>query len=125
MQTTFFEDAAIKNRVHCDSLGLPSDVYQRPLSDLESNGVPLSADEIEIADYMTRHGLNRQAAESFVDLHKIPGPVAKMGPPKMLMHHTIVEYARPVTMWDKQNITPFYEDQRAKYQQRAGVWVGD
>ena len=47
MQTTFFEEIAITNRAYCDSLGLPSDVYQRPLSSLEANGTPLSLTEAD------------------------------------------------------------------------------
>ena len=41
----FFEDIAITNRAYCDSLGLPSDTYTRPLSDAEDNGTPLSFEE--------------------------------------------------------------------------------
>ncbi|MBD3812687.1 MAG: hypothetical protein IE917_10755 [Betaproteobacteria bacterium] len=43
-----------RNSVLCRSLGLDGDTYDRPLSDSEANGVPLSPEEAEIAIFMAR-----------------------------------------------------------------------
>lgn len=110
----------------CEAKLSPAEVeaHIRPLSDLEANGVPLSPEEIEIADYMVRHGVSHRAASLLLALNSMPAQTVALRPHKPAFH-SVVEYASPVSMWNKQDITPFYEDQRAKYQQRAGVWVGD
>jgi hypothetical protein len=123
VQTTFFEDIAITNRAYCDSLGLPSDVYQRPLSDLEANGVPLSADEIEIADHMTRHGISRKAASMLIAVNNMPSPVAKPRPEFRCIVETVRKQP-PVSLWNKQDITPYYDDCRSR-SAFGPAWCGD
>ena len=41
----FFAEIDRVNLGYCESLGLPSDTYTRPLSDAEANGTPLSFEE--------------------------------------------------------------------------------
>ena len=42
----FFAEIDRVNLGYCESLGLPSDTYTRPLSDAEANGTPLSFEEV-------------------------------------------------------------------------------
>lgn len=127
MQTTFFEDIAITNRIYCDSLGLPSDVYQRPLSDIEANGVPLSPAEVEIAVFMSA-GISRKSAEMFVAVNHMPAPVAVMGPRKPSAQ-AIIEYARsPEQLAESERLTgasiqAFYDECRSRT--TITPWVGD
>lgn len=125
MLNDFFKEIAATNAVYCESLGLPSDTYDRPLSDAEANGTPLSPEEVEIAQLQAK-GINRRGAEMFAALN---------GPAKPLTWnprtadapapHAVVEYARPRSLWDQKNIQPYYDECRAGSAQRAGVFVGD
>lgn len=120
----FFNEVARINKSYCASLGLPGDVYDRPLSVEERTG-RLSADELKIAQIM-ENGTNRRAAEMFTALSKMPPAPVRVRPSSI--HRCIVEYAKPaqpVSLWDQKDITPYYEECRAKSQHSAGTWVGD
>lgn len=79
-----FDELNTTTAAYCHALGLDATPFESPLS----------AEEVEIAEYMQRHGINRQAASMMLSIRNMPGPVAKMGPPKMFMHHCVIEYAR-------------------------------
>ena len=69
---------------YCKALGLDASPYETPLSPAE----------VEVAEYMQRHGINHKAASMLIACNNMPAQVAKMGPPKMFMHHCVIEYAR-------------------------------
>lgn len=120
-----FNEISRTNRAYCASLGIDSDAYDRPLTEAEANGTPLSAEEAEIAVLMA-NGINRRGAEMFAALNAPAKPLAwnprPSGSPEF---HAVVEYARPVSLWDQTDIRPFYDECRAKHGQRAAVFVGD
>ena len=114
MGLQLFDELNRTTAAYCRALGLDSTAYETPLSPAE----------VQIAEHMQRHGISRKAASMLIACSNMPARTVAMGPRKPAFH-AVVEYASPVSMWSKQDITPFYEDQRAKYPQRAGVWVGD
>ena len=77
-----FDELNRTTAAYCHALGLDASAYE----------TPLSADEVEIADYMKRHGMNRQAAESFVALHKMPS-ASEWFSSQPKKYHAVVEYA--------------------------------
>lgn len=120
-----FAEISRTNAAYCRSLGLPSDTYDRPLADAEVNGVPLSPEEVEIAQFQAK-GINRQAAEMFAALNGPAEPLTwspRTAPDPEF--HAVVEYAAPRSLWDQKNIQPYYDECRARSSQRAGVFVGD
>jgi hypothetical protein len=126
MTMNLFQEISRTNRAYCASLGLDCDAYDRPLADAEANGTPLSAAEIEVADHMRRHGINRRAAEMFVALNGPAKPLTwNPRTADVPAPHAVVEYARSRSLWDQKNIQPYYDECRTRSGQRAGVWVGD
>lgn len=119
-----FREIARTNKAYCTSIGIDANVYGE-LSDCELNGTPLSPAEIEVAKFQAT-GINRNAAEMFAALN---GPAKGMSghtkPRPAPAFHAVVEYASHRSMWEQTDIRPFYDDQRAKFTQRAGVWTGD
>ena len=95
------------------------------MNDLELYGTPPNAAELKIARLIAS-GIPAHAAELFTALSKMPPAPVRVRPSSIC--RCIVEYAKPaqpVSLWDQKDITPYYEECRAKSQHSAGAWVGD
>ena len=94
------------------------------LSDSERN-CRLSADELAIARIIAG-GTSRRAAEMVVALNHMPPAPTRIRPSSVF--RAVVEYAKPervASLWEQQDITPYYDECHARHGQAAGVWVGD
>ena len=105
-----FDEITITNRAYCRALGIDSTPHE----------TPLSPDEILIANerrWLGDRGMTEAKAAVWAPINVLHG----------VSNHfrAVVEYARPPSLWDQQDISPYYDDCRAKHTQRAGVWVGD
>lgn len=104
----FFAELNATNRAHCAAHGFTS---------AELYGTPPSAEEYETSLNVSIARLNAMGPLKGMSGYTTPRPAPAF--------HAVIEYARPVSLWDKQDITPYYDEQRAKYPQAAGVWTGD
>ena len=102
-----FQEIARTNRAHCAAHGF---------SAAELYGTPPSAEEYETSLNVTLARLNAMGPLKGMSGRTTPRPVAP---------HAVVEYARPVSMWERTNIQPYYDDCHARSSQRAGVFTGD
>lgn len=95
MNLNLFAEINRTNKAYCASLGLPSDTYDRPLAEAETNGTPLSPGEAEIAKFMAT-GINREAAAMFAALNKQPAKPLTWNPRQRPAPapHCVVEYGR-------------------------------
>lgn len=84
----FFQEIARTNKAFCESLGLDGDVYDRPLSDAEANGTPLSADEVLIANerrWLVDRGMTEAKAAVWTPINVRQGISNEP--------HAVIEYA--------------------------------
>lgn len=113
-----FAEISRTNKAYCASLGLPSDTYDRPLSEAEVNGTPLSPTEVEIAHLMA-NGMSRAKAEKWAPINLLHGvsakPVIKPALPVLTPEQLAEREARTGA-----SIQKFYDDCRQR-----GAWVGD
>jgi hypothetical protein len=83
-----FHEIARTNATYCESLGLPSDTYTRPLADAEINGTPLSADEQIVAEeigHLVDRGMPLAKARRWAPVNVRQGVSNKP--------HGVIEYA--------------------------------
>jgi len=108
MGLDFFSELNATTRAHCAAHGFSS---------AELYGTPINEAEYETALVASLTRLNAMGPLSGMSGHTKQRPAP--GP------HCVVEYARPISLWDQRDITPYYDECRAKYPQAAGVWCGD
>ena len=83
MGLALFDELNRTTAAYCRALGLDSTAYETPLSPAE----------VEVAEYMARHGISRRAASMLIAVNNMPAPQAVMGPRKRTFS-AVVEYAR-------------------------------
>ena len=114
-----FQEIARTNAAYCASLGLPSDVYTRPLADAEINGTPLSADEQLVAEeigHLVDRGMPLAKARRWAPVNVRQGVSNRP--------HGVIEYA---VKNDRNELFAlalgkYYADMRAR---GGAVFVGD
>lgn len=105
-----FNEIDQTNRAYCKALGLDASPYE----------TPLSPDEVLIANerrWLVDRGMTEPKAAVWAPINVRQGVSNQP--------HAVIEYARPVSLWDQKSIQPYYDDARARAPQLAGVWTGD
>ena len=83
MGLQLFDELNRTTAAYCRALGLDSTAYETPLSPAE----------VQIAEHMQRHGINRKAASMLIACSNMPARTVAMGPRKPAFH-AVVEYAK-------------------------------
>ena len=118
MGLALFDELNRTTAAYCRSLGLDATPYETPLSPAE----------VEVAEYMQRHGINRKAASMLIACSNMPARTVAMGPRKPAAH-AVIEYARtPEQLAEStrlfgESLGKFYDDCRRRT--IAPVFCGD
>lgn len=83
MGLCLFDELDHENAAHCRLLGLDPSPYVKPLSPAE----------VQTAEHMQRHGINRKAASMLIACNNMPARTVAMGPRKPAAN-AVIEYAR-------------------------------